>query len=33
MIAYYEKMGICFGRNPGKYILKFKGAEKSLVVY
>jgi len=33
MVAYYEKMGICFGRNPVKYIPKFKGIEKSCWYY
>jgi 6-phosphofructokinase 1 len=33
MIAFYEKMGICFGRNPSEYIPKLNSLEKAAWCY
>jgi 6-phosphofructokinase 1 len=33
MIAFYEKMGVCFGRNPSEYFPKFVSLEKAARCY
>jgi 6-phosphofructokinase 1 len=33
MIAFYEKMGVCFGRNPCEYFPKFVSMEKAARCY